>query len=251
MKDAVLVSHEMTTLVGSGTVPDAALPDHAVVFSFSGFADGASATLSYRPDADLADLSGAPLILVVAREACQRIFATEPAGAQTWHLPNGLRSLALSLIDCEAEGEARTTLRLARSIELLCQVHAALRDQTLVAMEGDCSLSEMDIARIAQARRIIDQRWQEKLTVPVLAQHVGVNRDKLMRGFRQLYGATIAEILAERRLSEARNLLLGSDLPVASVAYRCSYLNNASFTRAFTRRFGLAPTEMRRIGVAA
>lgn len=251
MKDAVLVSHEMTTLVGSGAIPDAPLPDDAVVFFFAGFSEGAAATLGYRPTADLADLATAPLLFVVARAACQRIFATEPEGAQTWHLPNTLRGLALSLIDCEAEGEARTTLRLARSIELLCQVHAALRDQTLVAVEGECSLTEMDIARIAHARRIIDQHWSEKLTVPALAQQAGVNRDKLMRGFRQIYGSTIAEVLAERRLTEARNLLLASDLPVASVAYRCSYLNNASFTRAFTRRFGLAPSEMRRHGVAA
>lgn len=251
MKDAVLVSHEMTTLVGAGAIPDTATPHDPVVFFFAGFAEGTSSALGYRPTFDLTGLEGTPLILVVARDACRRIFATEPDGAQTWHLPGALRALALAVIECEAQGEARTTLRLARSIELLCQVHAALAGRTLVPVDGDCTLSEMDVARIAHARRIIDMHWQEKLTVPALAQQAGVNRDKLVRGFRELYGTTIAEVLAERRLAEARSLLLASDLPVASVAYRCSYLNNASFTRAFTRRFGLAPTELRRVGVAA
>ena len=52
-------------------------------------------------------------------------------------------------------------------------------------------------------------------------------------------------------LAEARRMLLATDLPVASVAYRCSYQNNAAFTRAFNRRFGVPPTALRRTGAAA
>lgn len=251
MKDFVLVSPEMTTFVGMGEIPAVPLPQDPVVFIFDGFGEAGSCTVAVREKLDLSGLAGAPLIFVVARDACRRIFATELYESQVWHLPNVLRALAVTLIDCEDQGEARMTLRLARSIELLCQFHAALKEGSLIPVAADHKLGEMDTARIALARRIIDQRWQEKLTVPELARQAGVNRDKLMRGFRELYGSTVAEALAERRLNEARSLLLSSDLPVASVAYRCSYLNNASFTRAFTRRFGVAPTELRRTGVAA
>ncbi len=52
-------------------------------------------------------------------------------------------------------------------------------------------------------------------------------------------------------MRQARQMLAASDLPVASIGYRCGYLNNAAFTRAFSRRFGMAPTAMRRVGVAA
>lgn len=251
MKHAVLVSPEMTTLIGTGPIPDTPLPDNPVVFTFDGFGEGASCTIGYRDAFDLSGLVSTPLVFIVSREACRRIFAIAPDGARTWHLPNALRALALSIIDCEADGEACATLRLARSIELLCQVHAALEAGMLVGVAAEHRLSEMDIARIALARRILDQRWQEKLTVPELARQAGINRDKLMRGFRELYGATVAEILAERRLCEAHSLLLSSDLPVASVAYRCSYRNNASFSRAFSRRFGVAPSALRRMGAAA
>jgi AraC family transcriptional activator of pyochelin receptor len=250
MKSAVIVSHEMTTLIGDGAAPEAALPVNAVMFLFDGL-DRASATLTYRDGCDLAGIDPAPLVFVVARKACERLFEASPTAPQSWHLPSALLDLALSIVACEATGEARTTLRLARSIELLCQVHAALADGTLVPAGGDGMLSETDVARIAQARRMIDQRWHEKLTIAELARTSGLNRDKLVRGFRGLYGDTIAEVLSERRLSEARRMLLASDLPVATVAYRCSYLNNASFTRAFARRFGVAPTALRRTGVAA
>lgn len=251
MKQAVLVSPEMTTLIGRGELPQAPLPPEPVVFAFAGVGQGVACTVAYRDRLDLAGLTENPLVFVVSREACRRIFAIVPDGDCTWHLPNALCVLALSIIDPEADGEAGMTLRLARSIELLCQFHAALEAGSLVPVTAEHRLSEMDVARIAVARRIVDQRWQEKLTLPELARLAGINRDKLMRGFRELFGATVAEILAERRLCEAHRLLLGSDLPVASVAYRCSYRNNASFTRAFSRRFGVAPTALRRMGAAA
>lgn len=251
MKLAVTVSDEMITMVGYGSAPDCPLPDEAAMFLFEGFSDEEPPSLTYRDEVDLEDVQSFPLVFIVKRAACCRLFPVQVSGCQSWHLPNALRALAISIIDCDACIEARDTLRLARSIELLCQVHAAVAEGTLLPMAADGSFSEMDIARIASARRILDQRWQEKLTIPELSSIVGVNRDKLVRGFRELYGATFSEMLAERRLAEAKRLLLASDLPVATVGYRCSYLNNASFTRAFSRRYGVAPSEMRRIGVAA
>ncbi|MFP5455342.1 MAG: helix-turn-helix domain-containing protein, partial [Alphaproteobacteria bacterium] len=61
----------------------------------------------------------------------------------------------------------------------------------------------------------------------------------------------VADALAEKRLECARTMLLSTDLAVASVGYRCGYLNNASFTRAFTRRFGVAPSQYRAERLAA
>jgi AraC family transcriptional activator of pyochelin receptor len=251
MKQTVIVSHEMTTLVGEGPMPPLALPADPVVFAFAGLSVGATPLIAYRGHCDLSGMEAKPLVFVVERAACLRLFAREFAGESSWHLPSALRALALSIVDCDAAGEARTTLQLARSIELLCQVHAALADDVLLPNSGDCALSEHDVACIAAARRTIDQRWHEKLTIADLARLAGINRDKLVRGFRELYGTTIAEVLSEHRLGEARRMLLASDLPVATVAYRCSYLNNASFTRAFARRYGVAPTVLRRAGASA
>ncbi|MXP46036.1 helix-turn-helix domain-containing protein [Altererythrobacter luteolus] len=251
MKQVVTVSDEMTTLVGYGAAPSTRLPAGSAVFLFAGFTANETPALSYRHDGALDRIDEYPLVFVVARSACRRLFPFQASGYESWHLPNALKGLALSIIECEGAEEARDTLRLARSIELLCQIHVALENNTLLPLVGGGSFGEKDIARIAEARRMIDLRWHEKITIAEIARGVGVNRDKLVRGFRVLYGSSIAEILAERRLEEARRLLLASDLPVATVGYRCSYLNNASFTRAFTRRFGVAPSEMRRTGIAA
>lgn len=251
MKQIVMVSDEMLTLVGSGAVPQVECPQGPLVFHFAGLDAGAAPRLHLRDHCDLDGLELAELVFIVSRAACERLFAQRPVSEQSWHLPAYLVTLAQSIVSCDAAAEARTTLQLARSIELLCQIYAALADGTLVPTEGENGLTERDVARIASARRLVDQRWAEKLTITELSRAAGVNRDKLARGFRDLYGATVTEILTERRLSEARRLLLASDLPVATVAFRCSYLSNAAFTRAFTRRFGLPPSELRRMRIAA
>lgn len=251
MKAAIEVSDEMVTLIGEGAPPRVHLRDKTVVFAFFGLTGEAQPVLEFRSNASLAGLAECSLVFVVSRAACRRLFPTCPDAGSIWHLPSSLRGLAMAIIDCEAVGEAQSTLRLARSIELLCQIHAALEGGALVPAIGELAMSEGDVARIASVRRVVDQRWHEKLTIAELARVGGVNRDKLVRGFRDLYGATIAEILAERRLAEARRMLLATDLPVASVAYRCSYKNNAAFTRAFNRRFGVPPTALRRTGAAA
>jgi AraC family transcriptional activator of pyochelin receptor len=66
-----------------------------------------------------------------------------------------------------------------------------------------------------------------------------------------MFAMSVADAIADRRLGGARQLLLATDLPVSAIGYKCGYLNNASFTRAFSRRFGQAPTQLRNARLAA
>ncbi len=165
--------------------------------------------------------------------------------AGLWHLPSEVRAIALAIRDCALPSPACETLRLAKSIELLCAVFATSGDGALVPVDGAGALSAVDAGRIVAARRMIDEQWHEKLTLEGIARACGINRAKLTRGFRAMFASSIADAIAERRLGGARTMLLSTDLPVASVGYACGYLNNASFTRAFSRRFGVAPTQLR------
>jgi AraC family transcriptional activator of pyochelin receptor len=246
-KHCVIVSPEMTTFVGPGACDRLLLPPDALLIGFGDVGEPVVRTLAFRELESEAHL----LVFAVSRGACRRLFDDLPDPGGRWYLPSDLRALGQSIIAPECDAAAADTLRLARSIEMLCQFFAALRTGSLVAVEGQPSLSEGDISRIAAARRIVDTRWHEKLTIDNIARSCGINRDKLTRGFRELYHCSVGEALSERRLRQARTLLAASDLPVASIGYRCGYLNNASFTRAFSRRFGMAPTAMRRMGVAA
>ena len=148
-------------------------------------------------------------------------------------------------------GPPLETYRIGKSIELLCETMRALAADALVPVAPDSTLSLADSRRLVAARRIIDEQWAEKLTLDTLARACGMNRAKLTRGFRTLYHCTIAEAIAERRLLEASRALRTTDLPVSSIGYASGYLNNASFSRAFGRRFGVSPSEYRGCASAA
>jgi AraC family transcriptional regulator, transcriptional activator of the genes for pyochelin and ferripyochelin receptors len=250
-RSCVVVSPEMLSFTESGPVPREGWPDDAIVIGFAGISGESAPTLRLAPDsAECAWLDHCDVVLVVRRTACRRLFGEPPIDG-AWHLLGELRGHALAVRDCEAGEAARDTLRLARSIELLCQTFAALSADRLIPIHGNAVLSERNAARIAAARALIEERWQEKLTLDSIGRACGLNRDKLSRGFRQVFDCSVSDLLAEKRLGGARQLLIATDLPVSTVGYRCGYLNNASFTRAFTRRFGLAPSQLRQGAIAA
>ena len=248
MKTQVVVSPEMLAFVGDGALPPTPWPERSIGFSFR----LAPATFAFHPDpVAAADVADADLAFVVTSTACLRIFGSVPADAATWHVPIEMREIALAIVQCRLTGNARETLRLAKCLELLCVTFEKLAAGDLIPADGAGSLSASEAQRIADARRLIDERWHEKLTLETIARACGLNRAKLTRGFRSMFAMSVADAIADRRLGGARQLLLATDLPVSSIGYKCGYLNNASFTRAFSRRFGQAPTQLRNERLAA
>ncbi|WP_010183416.1 helix-turn-helix transcriptional regulator [Sphingomonas sp. PAMC 26605] len=243
MRQRIDVSPEMVALLGTGPIDDTTL-EQPLVLTFR-LAD-ATVTLGGG------DTTECELVLLVTETACQRVFGLVPAqDGSVWHLPSAIRAIALAILECALAEPARATLRLAKSIELLCAVMEALREAGLVPADGCGHLSERDSQRIVAAQRMIDEQWREKLTLNGIARACGLNRSKLTRGFRSMFACTVSDAITERRLGGARHLLLASDLPISAIGYRCGYLNNASFTRAFSRRFGEAPSHVRAHRIAA
>ena len=252
--EAIDVSPEMLTLVGTGALGDHRWPTSPVAFEFD-FASPATFRFHAGPTGRALQSNGGDvrMIFVVARDACDRLLGAplNIADGDSFFLPVELRGIALAIRDCTLPKASAAPYRLAKSIELLCELLGAVREERLTSASESANLSQLDLHRIAAARQLIDEQWHEKLTLDQIARSSGINRSKLSRGFRQLYHCTVSEALAERRLAEARRQLIATDLPVSLIGYRSGYLNNASFTRAFGRRFGQSPSDFRACGVAA
>ena len=255
--EAIDVSPEMLTLVGVGALGEHRWPSDPVAFELDFGTAGSAAQFSFHenPTPCLLDRPDAAvrLILIVDRKACDRLLGANLGlgDGSAYFLPCEQRAIALAIRDCTMPEAAATPYRLAKSIELLCEILGAHREDRLSNADGPASLSQLDLQRIAAARQLIDEQWTEKLTLLQIARHCGLNRSKLSRGFRELYHCTVSEALAERRLGEASRQLIATDLPVSLIGYRSGYLNNASFSRAFGRSFGVSPSDFRACAVAA
>ena len=247
MREFVEVSAEMTLLLGTGSIHNVPLPPTHIAIAFD--VVSATPTVSFDLSPSRASLEhDARLLLVVRRSAFTRIGGIEP-DSETFHLPSALRAIVHAIRDSELTGETLSIYRLGKSIELLCETIRVARDLLPLAGEGVLSLE--DTRRIVAARRMIDERWNEKLTLDKIARACGLNRAKLTRGFREMFNCSIAEAIAEQRLDQAKQMLLTTNLPVSSIGYENGYLNNASFARAFGRRFGLSPSDFRACQFAA
>jgi AraC family transcriptional activator of pyochelin receptor len=241
------VSFRMQVYMGPGAVPEGDMPADAIRILFHLGRNGQATLAIGDPVAE----SSSDMVFVVDRAGCQEVVGMVPEVTGVWHLPSDQRAMVMAIMQCSLPEPASRTLRTVKAVELLCVLTTDLASGRLVRADGAGELCELDTQRIISARRMIDERWHEKLTVDGIARACGVNRAKLTRGFRLIFGCTIADAIAEKRLSGARNMLFATDLPIAAIGYRCGYLNNAAFTRAFSRRFGLAPTSLRAGGVLA
>ncbi|MDX3899260.1 MAG: AraC family transcriptional regulator [Sphingobium sp.] len=238
----------MTVFFGPGSIPEHTAILHSVRLAFALGGERSSALVS--ADWDSGDAQTADIVFLIDPDRCREVLGTTPEEAGTWHMTSEQRKIALALLHCNLAEPAAQTLRTAKAMELLCAVTTDLSEGRLVAADFGGALDERDSRRIMNARQLIDEEWGEKLTLNTIARACGLNRVKLTRGFRAMFDCTVAEAISERRLSGAYDLLLVTDLPVSSVGYRCGYNNNASFTRAFSRRYGIAPTQLRAGAVA-
>lgn len=236
------VSHEMLTFVGSGQVEirDAILAPILLTYNLS---YDAVSSVTLHPDA--AGIASSHLAFLVSRDACQRLFPAASLAGGKWHLPTDMRAIAADICRGPGTSQSRSTLQLAKSIELFHATMSALEEGSLVAVAADL-LSLDETERIIAANRFLDERWREAPTLDVIARAAGISRSQLTRGFRLVFACTVGDALARNRLNAAKDMILQTDVSIARIGFQCGYRNAASFSRAFSRRFGKPPGDLRK-----
>jgi AraC family transcriptional regulator len=74
-----------------------------------------------------------------------------------------------------------------------------------------------------------------------VAAHVGRAAPRLAAAYRRAFGCTIGEDARALRLRRAASLLASTREPIAAIASDCGYFDQAHFTRAFRRAYGVTP----------
>jgi AraC-like DNA-binding protein len=98
---------------------------------------------------------------------------------------------------------------------------------------------------IARAMQFIDRHAARPWTVATLADKVGMGRSNFAARFVAVTGHTPMEMLAERRMQHAVDLLHHDALKISEVALRVGYRSEAAFIRRFVEQFGITPGRMR------
>ncbi|MBX9600388.1 MAG: helix-turn-helix domain-containing protein [Bryobacteraceae bacterium] len=91
----------------------------------------------------------------------------------------------------------------------------------------------------------IQARLDEDLSLDVLSAKASLSPAHFQRTFRALVGESPKAYVARLRLERAAFRLLIHDATLLDIALDCGFRNPETFTRAFRRRFGIAPSGYR------
>lgn len=99
---------------------------------------------------------------------------------------------------------------------------------------------------IAHALHLIGADPSADWSVAHLARKVGMGRSSFAAHFTAQVGRTPMEVITERRMQYAAELLQRGELKIIEISARAGYRSEAAFSRRFTRYFGVSPGSMRR-----
>ena len=132
---------------------------------------------------------------------------------------------------------------------------AALAHLTLLLVEvsrlaadvvGDLRIKDEPL--LAGVFGFIEERYGEPISLKDVARAVGLSAGHLTTVVGRKTGRTVLEWITERRMAEARRILVETDLSVEEVGRRVGYVDAGYFTRTFRRTHGATPLAWRRAG---
>jgi len=88
-------------------------------------------------------------------------------------------------------------------------------------------------------------------TIDELARQYGISARVLNEEFRKVYGVSIFSYISDRRLKEAHEALLQTDLPMKNMALNMGYSHVNHFISAFGKKFGYSPGSLRKKQIIA
>lgn len=235
--------HALAGAPGDQTKPLAAFPLEEIgdeTYQLSAGGDGARALLccgsvSFDEPAIHPLLELMPTALIVRGAA-----GGDPA------LPVLLETMADEVIS-QRVGSATVLTRLADA------VIARIVRAWVEARSSDASgwLAAVRDPKIGRALAAIHRRPAHPWTVAALADIAGLSRSVLSERFASLVGVPVARYVAQWRMHLASEWLRADRLRVTQVAQRLGYESEASFSRAFKRLVGVAPSALRRPAASA
>ncbi|MCY9517680.1 helix-turn-helix transcriptional regulator [Paenibacillus apiarius] len=114
---------------------------------------------------------------------------------------------------------------------------------------GNCFLRRDDIEQLNMARQLVLNHFEKPLSIRELSRLAGLNEFKLKKGFRELFGMTIFELVRKKRMEQALWHMEAERMNVGEAAVAVGYSNVSNFTATFRKHYGCNPSEyVKRIG---
>ncbi len=130
------------------------------------------------------------------------------------------------------------------------ELSSEIREALLRLLESDSSIRPAPPYYMAAMKNILDTRFAENLSLDTLSRELHINKFKLAKEFRLLFGASPIEYLIARRLESAEELLCHSQKSITQIANDVGMENVSYFVRRFKKTHGVPPLKFRNLVLA-
>ena len=165
-------------------------------------------------------------------------------GARRWIVPEEERPLwsaRLSALDQELRERKEGYREAALAHLTLLLVDVA---RLAAEMMGDLKLNDEPL--LAEVFGFVEERYRDPISLKDVARAVSLSPGHLTTIVRRKTGRTVVAWIAERRLAQARRLLVETDLSAEEVGRSIGYNDPTYFMRSFRRAHGTTPLGWRR-----
>ncbi len=131
------------------------------------------------------------------------------------------------------------------------EIHYRLLVAPFGGMLRNLLLYDSTASAIARAIGHIRGDIRSPIAIPDLARRVGMSASAFHKHFRTITSTTPLQFQKELRLLEARRLLKSGASTVTTAAFDVGYESPSQFSREYTRKFGVPPSQDRADGAGA
>jgi AraC family transcriptional regulator len=156
-----------------------------------------------------------------------------------------LSQLGLALLPMLEEAREPDLLFL-QHMALALRVHLARTYGRMSTPSPATRVGELAPWRQRRAEDMLRAGIASGVSLDEVARECSMSVSQFGRTFKTTTGVSPHRWLVQRRVEQAKDLLLRSTLPLAEIALDCGFSEQSHFTRTFTRLVGTSPGEWRR-----
>jgi YesN/AraC family two-component response regulator len=98
---------------------------------------------------------------------------------------------------------------------------------------------------IQKVMEYVSANYMKRLSLNDISEHVSFSVSYLSRIFKEEKGLSLSSYINEVRIRNAKAMLLGSDMPLSSLAYCCGFDDQSYFSKVFKKLTGTTPGKYR------
>lgn len=228
------INHQNHDLLPKSLIFISSLERHSFVFHGTGY---------HRY---VASISGELIMSHIKDEELLSIFLQRPRGfCHVMQLSDSAYEMLLPhFMQMAQEFENQQPFYVSKSASLMLSI---LIDLYRLHPEFFPARSHTNISNaVLNAQRYINDHYGRKLTIQEIADANFISRHTLSLAFKDIVGITFKEYLVLFRITEAKKLLITTDLSIEEIGDKVGYQNVNNFVQIFKSREAITPLKYRK-----